>query len=223
MLLSILSFLIQLQLVLKIVMSIRYRTIKSRWSAGGSDDDEEEKVKFLMSDPAEKFTLHTNNSKADVRKARSRNKLIELLGAEYLSLLNELNEEPGPHKGPNNAVRKPRLKLKSIDSNAKDLILEEHEEDIFDEDEDEENFRRYRCMSTGKGEEENRDGGGRKNYLSIQELLEKSNSCETEAQQNLKKYHHIGTGNWGEDNWNDIHKRKDKRRGSFPCLIMPPR
>ena len=221
--LPILSVLVQLQLVLKIVMSIRHRTIRSRWSAGGSDDDEEEKVKFLMSDPAEKFMLHTNDSKAEVRKARSRNKLIELLGAEYLSLLNELNEEPGAHKGSNNAARKQRLKVKSIDSYSKDQILEEPEDDIFNEDEDEENFRRYRCMGTGKSEEENENDGDRKSYLSIQELLEKSNSCEIGAQQNFKKYHHIGTGNWGEDNWNDICKRKDKRRGSFPCLIMPPR
>ena len=49
---------------------------------------------------------------------------------------------------------------------------------------------------------------------------------DAEDLNNYKKYHHIGTNNWGEDTWNDIgnnQRNKHKRRVSAPILTLPSR
>ena len=120
------------------------RWVKSAWSFDGGDD-EDEKVRFLMSTP-EKYRPDLNEGNEDVRRAKSKNKLIELLGAEYLSLLNELNQENRPHKIRTNASKNIRVGPTSKDSGLKDSIVEESEDDTIDPDEDLNNFRRYHQM-----------------------------------------------------------------------------
>ena len=150
------------------------RWVKANWSSMSAEDEEEEKVKFLMSSPD---LLKRRGSNEDVRKAMSRNKLIDLLGAEYLLLLNDMNDT----NLKNISSRKTRVSPKPNKSNSKHLIREEPEDDVFDAAEDSYNY---------------------------------------------KKYHHIGTDNWGEDTWNDRDKyqqNKHKRRVSAPILTIPSR
>lgn len=146
------------------------RWVKANWSVGSAEDEEEDKIKFLMSSPE---LLRKRASNEDVRKAISRNKLIDLLGAEYLLLLNDMDDT--------GKTRKTRVAPKRKRSNSKYLIEEEPDDDVIDEAEDLNNY---------------------------------------------KKYHHIGTNNWGEDTWNDKNKNfqnKHKRRVSAPILTLPPR
>ena len=160
------------------------RSIRATWSIDNCDDDEEEKVKFLMSSPDPFSFGLDDHKKEETRKANSRSKLIDLLGAEYLLLLNELDDDLKQHKKVLQAARKikvgPKPNEKSKRLERKFSICEESEDDdTFDEEENQRNFRRY---------------------------------------------HHIGTNNWGEDNWNDLDKRKDhKRRGSVPIMTIPKR
>ena len=146
------------------------RWVKANWSVGSAEDEEEDKIKFLMSSPE---LLRKRASNEDVRKAISRNKLIDLLGAEYLLLLNDMDDT--------GKTRKTRVAPKRNKSNSKYSIKEEPDDDVIDEAEDLNNY---------------------------------------------KKYHHIGTNNWGEDTWNDKDKyfqNKHKRRVSAPILTLPPR
>lgn len=160
------------------------RSIRAQWSIDNCDDDEEEKVKFLMSSPEPFSSRLDNHTKEETRKATSRTKLIDLLGAEYLVLLNEQDDDDlKHHKNILQAARKikvgPKPNGKSKRLERKFSIEEEPEDDTFNEEENQRNFR---------------------------------------------KYHHIGTDNWGEDNWNDLGKRKDhKRRGSAPIITIPKR
>ena len=155
------------------------RSIKATWSIDNCDDDEEEKVKFLMSSPDTFSSRFDNDNKEEIRKANSRNKLIDLLGAEYLLLLNDLDDDLKQHKRAFQATRKTRVGPKPNKKRNRNLIYEEPEGDTFN---DEENLYNY------------------------------------------KKYHHIGTNNWGEDSWNDISKKNEhKRRGSAPILTIPKR
>ena len=160
------------------------RSIRAQWSIDNCDDDEEEKVKFLMSSPEPFSSRLDNHMKEETRKATSRTKLIDLLGAEYLVLLNEQDDDDlKHHKNILQAARKikvvPKPNGKSKRLERKFSIDEEPEDDTFNEEENQSNFR---------------------------------------------KYHHIGTDNWGEDSWNDIGKRKDhKRRSSAPIITIPKR
>ena len=156
------------------------RSIRATWSIDNCDDDEEEKIKFLMSTPEPYSSSLDDHKKNEARKANSRNKLIDLLGAEYLLLLNEVDDDDlKHHKKALQAGRKTRVGPKPNGKRDRNFIEEEPEDDVFNEEENQRNFRRY---------------------------------------------HHIGTNNWGEDTWNDFDQRKHwKRRGSAPIITLPER
>ena len=65
-----------------------HRWVKAAWSADQSDD-EEAKLKFLSDDYSHWSRLRKRDE--DLRPTSSRNKLMDLLGAEYLSLLKEMD------------------------------------------------------------------------------------------------------------------------------------
>ena len=127
------------------------RWVASKWSSGSSDDYEDERVKFLIDTP-DTFRSHLDYSSKTVRSTTSRNKLIDLLGAEYLLLLNDLEDEVKQSKMSHNGPRKTRVAPKLDKPRRGDLIKEESDDDVFDSAEDLNNFRRYtgrRHIGTG--------------------------------------------------------------------------
>ena len=118
------------------------RSIKATWSIDDSDDDEE-KVKFLMSSPEPFSSRFGNDNKEEIKKANSRNKLIDLLGAEYLSLLNEFDDDLKQHKRGFQTTRNTRVGPKPHKKRKRSLIAEEPEDDTFNEEENLNNYKRY--------------------------------------------------------------------------------
>ena len=181
------------------------RWVQSSWSFRRSDsDNEDDKVKFFMSTPewpSTKRVLENHPS------SKSKNKLIDLLGSEYLTLLAELDEEEKCRKMISAVPRKPRMvpKCSMVEEEA------ENEEDVFDADEDLKNFNRYHRISAANPKEDHQKN---------KQIAEKQKLEDTKL---FKKYNHIGTGNWGEDVNTDFGQKDKRRRSTMPYLNIPPR
>ena len=132
------------------------RWVKSAWSTGRTDDSEEEKIRFLMSRPEdEDYVARIKDN--DTKARNSRNKLIEMLGAEYLSLVDNVDTDMKPQMS--GSIMKPAIRKKGILQKkafftSKPDILEEDEDEI-DKNEDLELFAQYHHMGVSNWGEDN--------------------------------------------------------------------